>query len=57
MSTCQVFGDPAIQFQWLAFRELGIGFGSAEEHQRLDDPAKLDRTPQRRAQDAAIFLA
>src|ERR1700678_2985804 len=53
----QVLGDPRIQLPGLTFREQGTGLGSAEEHERLDDPPELDRTPERRCEDTAIFLA
>ena len=33
----QVFGDPAIQVQELAVGELGVGVGTTEEEQCLDD--------------------
>ena len=52
-----MLGDPAIQVHRLAFRERGVRLGAAEEHQRLDDPAELDGTPQRGREDPSILLA
>ena len=56
-SISQVLGDPAIQVQELTVGELGVGVGTTEEEQGLDDLSELNGPAQRGLEDASIFFA